>query len=67
MTTGQTIKWDPDKEEIIGNPRAITTAEPSLSSTMDITNRLIRAKYEKQIYISYNVAGLINRSFSLQK
>ena len=22
MTTGQTIKWDPDKEEIIGNPRA---------------------------------------------
>lgn len=22
MTTGETIKWDPDKEEIIGNPRA---------------------------------------------
>jgi predicted dehydrogenase len=22
MTTGQTIKWDPEKEEIIGNPRA---------------------------------------------
>jgi hypothetical protein len=22
MTTGQTIKWDPDKEEIIGNPVA---------------------------------------------
>jgi predicted dehydrogenase len=22
MTTGQTIKWDPDKEEIIGNPSA---------------------------------------------
>jgi len=22
MTTGQTIKWDPDKEEIIGNPTA---------------------------------------------
>jgi hypothetical protein len=22
MTTGQTIKWDPDKEVIIGNPRA---------------------------------------------
>jgi predicted dehydrogenase len=22
MTTGQTIHWDPDKEEIIGNPRA---------------------------------------------
>jgi predicted dehydrogenase len=22
MTTGQVIKWDPDKEEIIGNPRA---------------------------------------------
>jgi predicted dehydrogenase len=22
MTTGQTIKWDPDKEEIIGNPQA---------------------------------------------
>jgi hypothetical protein len=22
MTTGQTIKWDPDKEEIIGNARA---------------------------------------------
>ena len=22
MTTGQTIKWDPDKEEIIGNPKA---------------------------------------------
>jgi predicted dehydrogenase len=22
ITTGQTIKWDPDKEEIIGNPRA---------------------------------------------
>ncbi|HUX57336.1 MAG TPA: Gfo/Idh/MocA family oxidoreductase [Bacteroidales bacterium] len=22
MTTGQTIKWDPDKEKIIGNPRA---------------------------------------------
>ncbi|HEX2974563.1 MAG TPA: hypothetical protein VHO68_01400, partial [Bacteroidales bacterium] len=22
MTTGQTIKWDPDKEEIIGNPMA---------------------------------------------
>ena len=22
MTTGQTIKWDPDKEEIIGNPEA---------------------------------------------
>ena len=22
MTTGQAIKWDPDKEEIIGNPRA---------------------------------------------
>ncbi len=22
MTTGQTIKWDPDKEEIIGNPNA---------------------------------------------
>lgn len=22
MTTGQTIKWDPDNEEIIGNPRA---------------------------------------------
>jgi predicted dehydrogenase len=22
MTTGQTIKWDPDKEEILGNPRA---------------------------------------------
>jgi predicted dehydrogenase len=22
MTTGETIKWDPDKQEIIGNPRA---------------------------------------------
>ena len=22
MTTGETIKWDPEKEEIIGNPRA---------------------------------------------
>lgn len=22
MTTGETIRWDPDKEEIIGNPRA---------------------------------------------
>jgi predicted dehydrogenase len=22
MTTGETIKWDPDKEEIVGNPRA---------------------------------------------
>jgi hypothetical protein len=22
MTTGQTIKWDPEKEEIIGNPVA---------------------------------------------
>jgi hypothetical protein len=22
MTTGQTIKWDPDKEEIIGNSDA---------------------------------------------
>jgi hypothetical protein len=22
MTTGQTIKWDPEKEEIIGNPQA---------------------------------------------
>jgi hypothetical protein len=22
MTTGQTINWDPDKEEIIGNPMA---------------------------------------------
>jgi len=22
MTTGETIKWDPEKEEIVGNPRA---------------------------------------------
>ena len=42
MTTGETIKWDPDKEEITGNPRAsrLLSMPYRKSWTLPITNRL---------------------------